>query len=94
MKNHEAAAREAQLLLQLVATVKTLNVSGDLEAGTTVTLKCPCGRVILPPILVSAQLKDRQRGLLKSQIEQHLRYRHDVSMEAIRRVLRDAFAAT
>ncbi|HVN88459.1 MAG TPA: hypothetical protein VMT61_01460 [Candidatus Binataceae bacterium] len=93
MKTREAAAAEDELLLQLIAAVKTLNVAKEWEAGTTVTLKCPCGKVILPPILLSANLLDRQRGLLKSQIERHLRDRHDVAKQAIHRTVKDAFAA-
>ena len=69
-------ARETQLLLQLVAAVKNLNTSGELESGTTIALKCPCGKAILPPIFVLSIIKDRQRGMLKSKIERHLQDIH------------------
>jgi hypothetical protein len=93
MKTRDAAAPETQLLLQLVAAVKALNVSGELEAGTILTLKCPCGKMILPPIAMLPSIKDQQRGLLKSKIEHHLKDVHEVSKRTIAGVLKDAFAA-
>jgi|SRR5215469_8263026 len=88
------AARETQLLLRLVAAVKSLNTSGELESGTTIALKCPCGKAILPPIFVLAIIKDRQRGMLKLKIERHLRDIHGISKQTIDRVIRESFAAT
>jgi hypothetical protein len=94
MKTRDAAAVETQLLLQLVAAVRTLNVSSELEAGTILSLKCPCGKMILQPIVVLPSIKDRQRGLLKSKIENHLRDVHEVSKRTIADFLKDAFAAS
>ena len=83
---------ETQLLLQLVATIKSLNISGELEDGTTITLRCPCGKVILPSIVVMPIIKDRQRGLLKSKVERHLRDIHGISKQTITGVLKESFA--
>jgi hypothetical protein len=91
LKPRPAAALETQLLLQLVATIKSLNISGA-EAGTTLALKCPCGRVILPPIAVMPSIRDRQRGLLRSKIERHLRDFHGITKQTIARVLIESFA--
>ena len=90
MKRH-AAALEARLLVELVAKVQNLNTMVALESGS-ITLKCPCGAVILPPTPVIANLKDRQRGLLKSRMRRHLRADHGISEETIRVVLKEAFA--
>jgi hypothetical protein len=49
--------------------------------------------VILQPIAVLPSIKDRQRGLLKSKIERHLRAVHEISKRTIAGVLKDAFAA-
>ena len=93
MKPSNAAALENQLLLTLVATVRGLHTAGELEPGKTIALKCPCGKVILPTILVQASIKDRQRGLLKAKIERHLRDHHGVSKYTTGRVLKDSFTA-
>jgi hypothetical protein len=92
MKPREAAALEIQLLLQLVASIKGLKVSGEPEPGTIITLKCPCGKAILPPIAILPSIWDRQRGLLKSKIERHLRDNHGVARQTIARVLQESFA--
>jgi hypothetical protein len=68
MKPRHAAALETQILLELVAKVK---IAAALESGV-LDLKCPCGMVILPPTPVISNLKDRQRGLMKSRIKRHL----------------------
>ena len=49
--------------------------------------------MILQPIAVLPSIKDRQRGLLKSKIERHLRAVHEISKRTIAGVLKDAFAA-
>jgi hypothetical protein len=94
LKQSNAAGLEAQLLLTLVATIHNLQVSGELEVGKTISLRCPCGAVILPPILVQSIIKDRQRGLLKTKVEHHLRDHHGVSKYNVNRALKDSFAAT
>jgi hypothetical protein len=96
MKPHHSAALETQMFLELVAKVK---IAVALESGV-LDLKCPCGMVILPPTPVISNLKDRQRGLLKSRIERHLRERHGEPPnprhghfdQTIREVLKQAFA--
>lgn len=90
MKSRDDITRETQLLLQLVAKVKDLNVLVAQESGV-MDLKCPCGAVILPTTPIIANLKDRQRGLLKSRIKDHLRARHGLSEQTIRVVLNQAF---
>ena len=92
MNSRENIARETQLLLQLVAKVKDLNILVAQESGV-MNLKCPCGTVILPGTPIISNLKDRQRGLLKSRIKDHLRTKHGVSEQTIRLVLTQAFAA-
>jgi len=91
MKSRDDIARETQLLLQLVAKVKDLNILVARESGV-MDLKCPCGTVILPSTPVISNLKDRQRGLLKSRLKDHLRARHGLSEQTIRVVLNQAFA--
>lgn len=91
MKPRHAAALEARLLVELVARVKTLNINVTLESGS-MDLKCPCGAVILPQTPVISNLKDRQRGLLKSRMRRHLRIDHGISEETIDVVLKEAFA--
>src|SRR6516164_7833364 len=90
----KTANAEAQLLLSLVVAIRALQPSGDLEEGKTLSLTCPCGRIILPHIMVQSSIKDRQRGLLKAKVERHLRETHGVSKYYISRVLKDSFAAT
>jgi hypothetical protein len=77
---------ETQTFLQLVARVK---VAAALESGT-LDLKCPCGMAILPPTPVIANLKDRQRGLMKSRIKRHLQERHGLSEQTVRVILKEA----
>ena len=91
MKPRRDAALEARLLVELVARVKKLNTIVALESGR-IDLKCPCGAVILPQTPVISNLKDRQRGLLKSRIRRHLRTDHGISEATIRIVLSEAFA--
>ena len=91
MKPRRDAALEARLLVELVAKVKKLNAIVALESGR-IDLKCPCGAVILPPTPLISNLKDRQRGLVKSRIRQHLRSDHGISEATIRVVLSEAFA--
>jgi hypothetical protein len=93
MKPRHATALEARLLVELVAKVKSLNTSVALGSAKKMDLKCPCGRVILPPTLVIPALQDRQRGLLKSRIESHLRSKHELSEHTTRLVLKQAFAS-
>jgi hypothetical protein len=83
---------ETRLLLQLVAKVKNLNILVAQESGV-MDLKCPCGAVILPSTPVISNLKDRQRGRLKSRIKDHLRAEHGLSVQTIRVVLNQAFAS-
>ena len=90
-KPRHAAALETRLLVELVAKVKNLNTIVALEFGT-IDLKCPCGALILRPTPVISNLKDRQRGLLKSRIRQHLSTDHGISEETISVVLNQAFA--
>jgi hypothetical protein len=89
MKPRHAAALETQVFLELVARVK---VAAALESGV-LDLKCPCGMVILPPTPVISNLKDSQRGLMKSRIKRHLHERHGLSEHTIRVILKEAFAA-
>jgi hypothetical protein len=91
MKPRQTAALETQLLVELVAKVKNLNTIVAQEFGG-IDLKCPCGALILPPTPVIPNLKDRQRGLLKSRITRHLRIDHGISEATIRVVLNQAFA--
>jgi transposase-like protein len=91
VKRRHAAALEARLLTELVAKIKNLNTVVAVESGS-IDLRCPCGAVILAPIPVISDLKDRQRGLLKSRIRRHLRADHGISEETISVVLKEAFA--
>jgi hypothetical protein len=92
MKPRDAIALETQLLLQLVARVKDLNILIVQESGV-LNLKCPCGTVILPATPVITNVRDRQRGLLKSRLRDHLRAGHGLSEQTIRVVLNKAFVA-
>ena len=92
MKPRHTAAFEAHLLVQLVERAKTLKVSRSV-GGEVLSLKCPCGAVILPPTPAIPDLKGRQRGMLKSKIERHLRDDHGVSKHTIGLVLKE-FSAT
>ena len=91
MKPRHGAARETQLLTELVAKVKKVNTIVAAEFGE-IDLKCPCGALILSPTPVISNLKDRQRGLLKSRIRGHLRTDHGISEATIRVVLNEVFA--
>jgi hypothetical protein len=83
-------AGETQLLVELVAKVKSLNSAVAQELGP-LELKCPCGKVILPPTPHIPSLKDRQRGLLKSRIREHLRSQHGILEQTVRAAIREAF---
>jgi hypothetical protein len=85
MKLRHDAKFETRLLVDLVAKVKDLNTSGKM------VLKCPCGVLILPPTPVISNLKDRQRGLLKSRIRRHLQTAHEISEATIRVFFIEAF---
>jgi hypothetical protein len=91
MKPSHTAALETQLLVELVAKVKNLNVVAARKSGV-LDLKCPCGTIILPSTPVISNLKDRQRGLLKSRIERHLRAEHGLSEHSVRVIMNQAFA--
>ena len=80
------AAIDTQILLELVARVK---IAAALESGV-LDLKCPCGMAILPPTPVISNLKDRQRGLMKSRIKRHLQERHGLSDHTVRVILKEA----
>ncbi len=92
MNTAKASAVETQLLLALVTMIKDLHVAGALESGKSISLRCPCGKVILAPVMVQSSLKDSQRGLLKSKVERHLRDYHGVSKYTIGQILRESFA--
>ena len=68
MKSTNKTATAAQLLPSLVSAIQALHRSGELEVGQEIPLRCSCGRVILPPILVHENLKDSQRGILKAKV--------------------------
>ena len=93
MKSRRPTALETQILVQLVARIKSLNISGALESGKTMDLKCPCGEVILPPTPFIPSLRDRQRGFLKARIKKHLRVKHELSEHTIRNILNQSFAS-
>ena len=82
---------ETQLLVGLVTKVKNLNISTTLERGDTIELRCPCGQPILLRTPVIPSLKDRQRGLLKSRIREHLHSVHGISDTNIRFAISEAF---
>ena len=92
MKPRPDAVRETQLLLHLVAKIRNLNIVVEQQSGV-LDLKCPCGTVILPSTPIISNLRDRQRGLLKSRIKGHLRAGHGLSEHTIRVVLDQAFGA-
>ena len=88
MKPRPAAGLETQIFLELVAKIK---IAVALESGV-LDVKCPCGMVILPPTPVIPNIKDRQRGLMKSRIKRHLHETHGLSEHTIRVILKQAFA--
>ncbi len=91
---HEAPSRrkgrEARLLVDLAIKVKNLNAQAALESGK-MGLKCPCGVLIPPSTPVICNLKDRQRGLLKSRIRRHLQTDHEISETTLRDFFFEAF---
>ena len=84
---------ETQVLVQLVARIKSLNTPGALQIGQTLKLKCPCGEIILPPTPLIPSLSEPQRGMLKSRIRSHLRIKHELSELAIRSIISESFAS-
>ena len=84
-----AIETQTQIILELVAKVKA---NAALQSGV-LDSKCPCGMVILPPTPVLSNLKDRQRGLMKSRIKRHLHERHNLSERTIGIILKEAFAS-
>jgi len=92
MKPRSAAAVETELLIELIARIKSLKVSDGPERVRTMALKCPCGEVILPPTPIIPGMEDRQRGLLKSRIKNHLWLKHGVSEYTSRLAINEAFA--
>jgi hypothetical protein len=88
MKPQHAPALETQTFIQLVAKVK---IAVALKSGV-LDLKCPCGMIILPPTPVLPNLKDRQRGLMKSRTKRHLHERHGLSEHTIGVILKEAFS--
>ena len=91
MKLTNTISAEDQLLLDLVLAIQALLMSGELEVGKQFFLKCSCSKVILPLIRVQENIKDRQRGLLKTKVARHLREQHGVSRYEIRHVLKGSF---
>ena len=88
------SAPASELLIESFVAIQALLMSGELELGKQIFLSCPCGKLILPPIMVQENIKAHQRGLLKAKVERHLREQHGVSRYEIGRVLKDSFAAT
>jgi len=76
---------EAKLLAELATRAKSLRNANVLN------LKCPCGKLILPPTPAVANLEDRQRGLVKSRMRRHLRDEHQLSDHIIDIVVSRAF---
>jgi hypothetical protein len=91
MKFRHDSASEAQLLVQLVEKTKARKASG-IAGEEVLSLKCPCGVTILPPTPAIPSLKDRQRGMVRSKIERHLRDDHGLSKHTIGVVLKESFA--
>jgi hypothetical protein len=89
MKPHDAKA-EIRLLVDLATKVKSLNALAASGSGAMV-LKCPCGVLILPSTPVISNLKDRQRGLLRSRIKRHLQTDHEISAARIGDFFFEAF---
>jgi len=92
MSPRSAATIDTHSLVQLVERTKAVNASLG-HGGKVLELKCSCGAVILSPTPAIPSLKDRQRGLLKSKIERHLRDHHRLAEHSIRDVLRESFEA-
>jgi hypothetical protein len=92
VKPPSTATLDTHALLQLVERTKAVNAL-LAQGGEVLKLKCPCGASILPPTPAITSLKDRQRGLLKSKIERHLRDHHGLPGHSIRAVLKEAFAS-
>jgi hypothetical protein len=76
--------------VELVSKIRKLNATIATDFGS-MELKCSCGTMILPPTPVISHLKDRQRGLLKSRIRDHLHSVHGISDTTIRVVIGEAF---
>jgi len=76
---------EAKLLAELANRAKSL------KNASVLNLKCPCGKVILPPTPALPNLEDRQRGFVKSRIRRHLRDEHQLSDHIIEIVVSRSF---
>jgi len=83
---------KAPALVQLVQDIKALKAALNAGQGA-IKLKCPCGAAILPSTPVLPNLRDRQRGHLKSRIERHLRGDHRLSKRTVHVVLSESFGA-
>ncbi|HEV2173710.1 MAG TPA: hypothetical protein VGR71_09095 [Nitrospira sp.] len=92
MKPRPTATLDTHALVLLVERTKVL-IASLTRGGEVLKLKCPCGAAILSPTPAIPSLKDRQRGLLKSKIERHLRYDHAQAEQRIRDVLRESFTS-
>jgi hypothetical protein len=86
VKRNLSPELEAKLLAELANRAKSLKTANVLN------LKCPCGKVILPPTPALSNLEDRQRGLVKSRIRRHLRDEHHLSDHIIDIVVSRAFS--
>jgi hypothetical protein len=86
VKRDQATELEAKLLAELASRTKSL------KSANVLSLKCPCGKVILPPTPALSNLEDRQRGLVKSRIRRHLRDEHRLSDHIIDIVVSRSFA--
>lgn len=93
MTSRYTSAPETQMLVQLVARIKSLNTPSTLQIGETLQLKCPCGEIILPPTPVIPSRSEAQRGMLKNRIRSHLRIEHELSELAIRSIISESFAS-
>jgi hypothetical protein len=86
VKRNLSPELEAKLLAELASRAKSLKTANVLN------LKCPCGKLILPPTPALSNLEDRQRGLVKSRIRRHLRDEHQLSDHIIGIVVSRAFS--
>jgi len=86
VKRNLSPELEAKLLAELANRAKSLKTANVLN------LKCPCGKLILPPTPALSNLEDRQRGLVKSRIRRHLRDEHQLSDHIIEIVVNRAFS--
>ena len=92
VKPPPTATLDTHALVLLMERIKVLNASLT-RGGEVLKLKCLCGAVILSPTPAVPGLEDRQRGLLKSKIQHHLRDRHALAEHRIRDILRESFTS-